>query len=144
MNENQERFCFQCDKPIQGRKDKKFCDYHCRTEYHNDLRKISEVYMNKVNLILRHNRAVLLRFCPEGKSLAFEIELRRLGFAPEIFTNFYTSKSGGNVYRLCYEFGYRLNPKYKGQYIIVRFNFNDPNFVLQSTQADIMNPDLIP
>ncbi|QNL22259.1 hypothetical protein HZR84_10010 [Hyphobacterium sp. CCMP332] len=87
---------------------------------------MSEVYLNKVNLILRHNRDVLVKFCPEGKILVFETELRRLGFVPEYFTGYYTSKSGGNVYRLCYEFGFRENPKYSGQLIVVRFNFSDP------------------
>lgn len=135
----QERFCLQCDKPIHGRKDKKFCDHHCRTEFHNDLRKVSEVYMNKVNIILRHNRAVLLRFCPEGRSLAIETEMLRLGFRPEFFTNHYTSKSAGNKYKMCFEFGFRNNPKYSGQLILVRFDFKDPQAVIHQNDMTFLN-----
>lgn len=130
MNTIPERLCLLCEKPIYGRKDKKFCDHFCRTEYHNDLRKVSKVYMNKVNLILAHNRSTLLRFCPDGRSQAFETDLRRLGFIPEIFTNYYTSKSGGNVFKMCYELGFRHHPGLQEKLIIVRFNFSDPNIIL--------------
>ncbi len=141
MKEDTERLCLSCQKPLLGRKDKKFCDYHCRNDYHNELKKMSEVYLNKVNLILRHNRDVLVKFCPEGKVLVFETELRRLGFVPEYFTGYYTSKSGGNVYRLCYECGFRENPKNLGQLILVRFNFTDPVAVTHqyNSQFSILN-----
>ncbi|MEQ8360034.1 MAG: hypothetical protein RH860_11150 [Cytophagales bacterium] len=129
MEKLEERECKQCGKKIIGRKDKRFCDYNCRNDYHNELKKNSEVYMNKVNLILRHNRNLLLRFCPEGRALVFEAELLRLGFVPGFFTGLYTSKSGGNEYKLCFEFGFRNNPKYSGQLILVKFDFKDPGFV---------------
>ncbi len=141
MNELKERLCLSCEKPVKGRKDKKFCDYHCKNDFHNDLKKISEIYLNKVNLILRHNRDVLSRFCPDGRTLASETEMRRLGFVPEFFTGYYTSKSGGNVYRLCYEFGFRGNPKYPGQFILVRFNFNDPLALIHQNDTKFLIPN---
>ena len=122
MDSDQERRCLECEKKLFGRKDKKFCDYHCRNDFHNRLKREGESYMNRVLLILRHNRSILQRHCPEGKTNVKYSDLLREGFSPDYFTGLYTSKSGGNTFKMCFEFGYRAILKEDIQFVIVKFN----------------------
>ena len=73
--------CLQCGEAIYGRSDKKFCDDHCRTEWHNrsgrqSLRLLKLRYMNA----LERNRAILLSFLDRGIRCVGVEELAVLGF----------------------------------------------------------------
>lgn len=100
------RVCLQCQKPIHGRADKKFCDNQCRNEHNNTQNGVSNNYIRKVNRTIKKNRSILEELCPTDKSIKVrKTELSRLGFSFAYFTNTYTTKAE-KTYYFCYEYGY--------------------------------------
>ena len=100
-----ERKCLNCENPIKGRADKKFCSDQCRNDYNNQLNSDSNNHVRNVNNILRKNRRVLAELNPYEKSKVHRDKLTEKGFNFHYHTNIYTTKSG-NVYYFCYEQGY--------------------------------------
>ncbi len=108
--------CIYCDDPVKGRADKKFCCTDCRTEYNNELNRDANLFVAKINRILKRNRRILAEFNPNGKSKITREKLMTSGFNFNYFTNEYKTKSG-NLYRFCYEHGYiKMN---SGDYALV-------------------------
>lgn len=103
----EERKCPECDKPVFGRIDKKFCSDACRNAYNNKANAPSTNYMRNVNNILSKNRRILLELNPEGKKKTHKDKLLKKGFDFDFHTGTYTTKSG-DTYRFCYEQGYLL------------------------------------
>jgi hypothetical protein len=101
----EKRKCLECDSPIYGRKDKKFCTDYCRNSYHNKLNEDSNAYVRRVNNILRKNRRILSAHNPNGKVKIRPIQLAEEGFNFHFYTNIYETKSG-NKYFFCYDQGY--------------------------------------
>jgi hypothetical protein len=98
------RFCISCGKELKGRSDKKFCDVQCKSVYHNTNRPFHERSIQKINSGLRHNRSLLARFCPGGKSTVEKQVLEKLDFRFDLFTHVYPFTKG--TYYFCYEYGY--------------------------------------
>ena len=97
------KVCLQCQKPIHGRADKKFCDNQCRNEHNNTQNGVSNNYIRKVNRTIKKNRTILEELCPTDKSIKVrKTELSRLGFSFAFFTNTYTTKAE-KTYYFCYE-----------------------------------------
>jgi predicted nucleic acid-binding Zn ribbon protein len=119
-----ERTCKDCGSPLPpGREDKQYCDDACRTNFNNkkrrDLQK-SELtlakqdelsvpeYIARIQEIILNNRSLMVPLCDEehpGK-----IRMRDLlgrGFNPKFFTSEAEPTGSGNVYRFCFEYGYR-------------------------------------
>lgn len=98
--------CLACDKNLQGRADKKFCNDYCRNAYNNQQKSARSPLVRKVNATLVRNRRILetvlgsekLVKCPREKLL-------QQGFQFKYLTHTYTNQKG-NVYCFCYEFGY--------------------------------------
>lgn len=101
----EKRYCLNCDNPIKGRLDKKFCSDQCRTTHNNRLNSDANNFVRNINNILRKNRRILAELNPNGKAKVKEKVLAETGFKFSYFTNEYITKSG-NVYRFCYEYGY--------------------------------------
>lgn len=101
----EERKCLDCDNPISGRKDKKFCSDYCRNNYHNKLNESNNAYVRRVNAILRKNRRILEMLNPSGKAKINAMKLAEEGFNFHFYTNTYETKSG-NKYFFCYDQGY--------------------------------------
>lgn len=99
------RRCLECDHPLQGRADKKFCCPQCRSMYHNRLNSDHLNFVRHINHILRKNRRILAALNPEGKARVHRDQLLEKGFRFRYFTNEYITRTG-NVYRFCYEQGY--------------------------------------
>ena len=99
------RRCLECDHPLQGRADKKFCSPQCRSTHHNRLNSDRYNYVRHINHILRKNRRILAALNPEGKARVHRHQLLEKGFRFRYFTNEYITRTG-NVYRFCYEQGY--------------------------------------
>jgi len=97
--------CLQCEDPVRGRSDKKFCCDDCRTEYNNILNRDANNFMTKINRILRGNRRILAKYNPKGKAKVRKEKLQTEGFKFAYFTNIYETK-GGRVYKFCYDQGY--------------------------------------
>lgn len=106
MNSPSERKCLECGSPIQGRRDKKFCDDQCRNDFNNRLVSETSEEFKAINLILRKNRKILEEMIsPEGKSKISGKSLTEKGFNFTYITHLYTTKTG-STYRYCYEYGY--------------------------------------
>jgi len=98
-------FCLHCGKAILGRSDKKFCNAQCRNTHNNQVRSESEKFIIETNRILRKNRSILKQLNPIGKSTVRREYLELVGFDFDHFTRIYRTKKG-NIYYMCYEFGY--------------------------------------
>ena len=111
--------CLQCNKPLRGRSDKKFCDDYCRNNYNNQLKAHSNNYVRNVNNALGKNRRILeecLSETEETKKITKE-KLTQLGFSFKYITHTYTNKKG-DTYFFCYDYGYL--PLDNDWYLIVR------------------------
>jgi transcriptional accessory protein Tex/SPT6 len=108
MEANQSR-CIECNKPLKGRIDKKFCDDFCRNSYNNKLNSDTNSYVRSINAALRKNRRILEETLAATEEMAkiTKGKLLEKGFQFKHLTHTYTNKKG-NVYYFCYEFGYLL------------------------------------
>ncbi|MBF9253237.1 hypothetical protein I2I11_08035 [Pontibacter sp. 172403-2] len=104
-----DRTCAQCGEAVVGRADKRFCSSQCRAMASNQRRSddAGEQRMREINARLRHNRQVLQRASPEGKTTLKRQVLELAGFDFGHFTHLYRTQKG-NTYYFCYDFGYLL------------------------------------
>lgn len=112
--EKSNRVCGHCGVALAGRSDKKFCSDQCRATAGNT-RKLSdkgERLMRDINGTLRHNRQVLRKASPEGKTTIRRRALELAGFDFRYFTHIYRTQMG-NTYHFCYDYGYLLLPEDK-------------------------------
>jgi hypothetical protein len=103
--------CLDCNKPIKGRADKKFCDDLCRNNYHNRLNSDETPLVRNINNVLRKNRRILqdLLSGMEKKVLVIDkIKLAEKGYQFDYCTEHYTTTKENEQYCYCYEYGYRL------------------------------------
>ena len=101
------KLCLNCDKPVKGRTDKKFCDDYCRNNYNNQLKSNTINLVRNINNALGKNRRILEDiFTPEeDMAKTNKSKLLQKGFQFKYFTHTYTNKKG-NVYFFCYDLGY--------------------------------------
>lgn len=99
------RQCQQCQSPLFGRIDKKFCSDQCRFLYNNQKKRKAEVTISNINQILRRNRTILKGYNPVGKTTIRRSLLHAQQFNFDFYTHIYRSKNG-MVYYFCYEYGY--------------------------------------
>ena len=59
------RYCLNCQKPLKGRADKKFCDDACRNNYNNQQKTGDTALIRKISGILKKNRNILADFLPD-------------------------------------------------------------------------------
>ncbi len=104
--ENQKRYCLSCNKELEGRSDKKFCDAHCKSSYQYQQSKLNPSnFYTKVNNQLKLNRKLLKYYNTSGKSTIRSSMLLEKGFNPNFFTHYWKNKKG-EVYLFVYEFGF--------------------------------------
>lgn len=110
----QERTCENCRVKLTGRIDKRYCSDQCRSVAKNSRKALNagERLMKEVNSKLRHNRFMLQRYSPEGKTTLRREVLQAAGFDFRHFTHLYRTKQG-NTYYFCYDYGYLLLPDEK-------------------------------
>ncbi len=108
------QLCVACQKPFQGRIDKKYCSDECRFISNNLKRRenLEEKLITTINSILRKNRSILKSLNPEGKTTLRKEYLVLQGFDFRYYTHQYQTRQG-NTYNFCYEFGYLLLPEEK-------------------------------
>ena len=97
--------CLDCEKPLMGRVDKKFCNDICRNNYNNHQNRDANNLVRNVNGILRKNRRIIEKLVPEEKRKVKKTTLDVAGFNFQYFTNTYTTKTR-QTYYFCYDFGY--------------------------------------
>jgi hypothetical protein len=101
------RLCLNCDKPVKGRTDKKFCDDFCRNNYNNQLKSNTINLVRNINNALGKNRRILENLFIAGEEMAKTTrdKLLQKGFQFKYITHTYTNKKG-NMYFFCYDLGY--------------------------------------
>ena len=117
--ETKPRLCLNCEKPVKGRTDKKFCDDYCRNNYNNQLKSNTINLVRNINNALGKNRRILEDIFPAEEDMAKTTKSKMLqkGFQFKYFTHTYTNKKG-NVYFFCYDLGYL--PLENDWYLLVR------------------------
>ena len=73
--------CLACDRNLQGRSDKVYCDAHCKSSYHYK-KSIEETprFYTQVDNQLKQNRKILKTFNKAGKATVRSSKLIELGF----------------------------------------------------------------
>lgn len=101
------KLCLNCNKPVKGRTDKKFCDDYCRNNYNNQLKSNTINLVRNINNALGRNRRILENLFITGEEIAktSRDKLLQKGFQFKYITHTYTNKKG-NVYFFCYDIGY--------------------------------------
>lgn len=100
-----EKKCLECNEPLQGRVDKKFCSDYCRNTYNNKVNKESKNLIRNINNRLRKNYKILSELNTLGKTKVSRTKLFDKGFDFTFFTSMYTTKTG-NTYFYVYDQGY--------------------------------------
>jgi Ser-tRNA(Ala) deacylase AlaX len=117
--------CLQCNKPLKGRTDKKFCGDYCRNTFNNQLKATSNNLVRNINNALGKNKRVLESFFKEEEEIAktTKEKLIERGFQFKYMTHTYTNKKG-NVYFFCYDLGYM--PLDNDWYLLVKRRKDKP------------------
>ena len=100
-----EKKCLECEAPLVGRTDKKFCSDQCRSTHYNRINGDMSNYVRNVNNVLRKNRRILDSLNPGGKIKVAAARLKERGFDFRYHTATYRTRDGV-VYYYCYEQGY--------------------------------------
>ena len=99
------RTCPICNAPVTGRLDKKYCSDQCRHLANNKHKLESQQNLIDSNRVLRRNRTILKKLCPEGKATVRRSVLTDLGFNPSYFTSLFITEKK-QVYYLSYDYGF--------------------------------------
>jgi len=112
--------CLACDKELEGRVDKKFCDVHCKSAYQYNQSKVEEPKLyNKVDNQLKLNRRILKHYNKAGKSIVRTSTILEQGFDPNFFTHYWKNNKG-DVYLFVYEYGFLKRSEYgKDKYVLI-------------------------
>jgi hypothetical protein len=135
----QERTCKDCGAVLgAGREDRQYCDDGCRTNFNNRKRRERQKkevqsepklamaaptltipeYITRIQDILLTNRAILESLCDEDNPRRMRFrDLIGKGFNYKYFTSETEPTSTGNIYRFCFEYGYRRDEE--GMVIII-------------------------
>lgn len=115
----QQPACLQCQKPLNGNDNKKFCAYTCRNAWHNARRKHESKEIGRVINILKTNRRIMNELLAGGqKKNVAEQRLLDLGFIFRYHTHTRSNKGDGKEYVFCFDCGYL--PLGNNWYMIVR------------------------
>lgn len=95
--------CLECNEPVVGRTDKKFCSDACRNYYNNNHKEKSSE-MATISLILKRNRKILAQMISQPTKKLKKEKLLQQGFNFYYFTSIDTTK-GSSCY-FCFEYGY--------------------------------------
>ena len=99
------RFCLECNQPISGRIDKRFCDDACRNHYNNRQNRDRTQLMRNTHHVLRKNYRILSGLNPKDKTKISRKRLLEEGFSFDHITQFYRTRKG-TVYYFVYDQGY--------------------------------------
>lgn len=99
------RNCPECETPILGRADKKFCSDMCRNAFNNKLNSDSNSVVRNTNNALRKNRRILEEICISEKIKITKTHLSDKGFDFGFLTSLRKTQKG-HTYHFVYEYGY--------------------------------------
>ncbi len=122
MGEKISNNCPVCGNKIIGRRDKRFCDDHCRSSYHHSNNSENDKVIRNMNKRLKRNRKILDHFNELGKVNCTTQQLIQLGFDFSIHTSIYINEVGETCY-YCYDRGYISKGSQK--YDLVKTEFEE-------------------
>ena len=99
------RLCEECQEPLSGRSDKRFCSDYCRNAYNNKLNRDQTKVVRNTNNQLRKNFRILNELNPHDKTKVNRQQLTNKGFDFNLFTSIYKTKKG-SIYYFVYNQGY--------------------------------------
>lgn len=97
--------CLECQEPLVGRIDKKFCSDYCRNSFNNRINKDNKNLIRNINNRLRRNNKLLSDLNLTGKTKVTRTKLLDGNFDFNYVTSVYTTKTG-NTYFYVYDQGY--------------------------------------
>ena len=107
------RYCLNCAEKLEGRRDKKYCDKYCKSQYHYEKNRLGN--KNRYQIVLnqlKNNRRILAKFNKAGMAKVSGTKLLDDGFNGGVFTNYWKNKKG-DVYLFVFEYVFlRLGDKY--------------------------------
>ena len=108
--ESPKRYCPECQDPIRGRMDKKFCSDGCRSLHHNRLNSIKSSTLKWIDKRLKKNRNILekLYHHPAKRKEIPIKQVEHLGFTFDFDTHKEVLKK--QEYVFCYDYGYKMRP----------------------------------
>ena len=114
--------CAFCEKPLEGRSDKIYCDVHCKSSHQYQKTKEGKAgFYSQVDRQLKLNRKLLKSYNKAGKATIRESVLLAEGFSPNYFTHIWRNKKG-DVYRFVYEFGFlKKEEAHATKFILVKW-----------------------
>lgn len=112
-----EKKCLECESPLVGRVDKKFCSDYCRNSYNNKINTNNKNLIRNINNRLRRNNKLLSDLNPTGKTKISRARLLDVNFDFNYITSTYTTKTG-NTYYYVYDQGYL--PLENDYYLLVK------------------------
>lgn len=120
MNTKMQRLCAACKKPLEGRKDKIYCDRYCKSSFqYKQIQNNKGSFHQKIIWQLRKNKKILKKYNKAGKATIRKADLLADGFNPNIFTHYWRSKKG-NVYLFVFEYGFmRITENNKTKYSLI-------------------------
>jgi hypothetical protein len=114
--------CPNCNEPVTGRIDKKFCSPYCKSSYHyQEAAKKENTLFVTIDKQLKLNRRLLKSFNKAGKATVRKEELMQAGFNPKYFTHYWKNQKN-DVYLFCYEFGFlQKQEKNHAKFVLVKW-----------------------
>jgi len=100
-----QRFCRECERPLSGRRDKKFCNEYCKSAFHYKKNRKGNNFYLQVAQQLKMNRKLLKAYNKAGKATVRAEILLAQGFQPKFFTHYWKTRAG-DVYLFVYEYGF--------------------------------------
>jgi len=106
-NPMSERRCKLCQSPYSGRRDKIFCSSGCKSDYHHQLRALSNKVASSTDKILHRNRSILFELLGdhENQRRIDRDALAKKNFRFEYMTGCYENEQGKRYY-LVYDFAW--------------------------------------
>lgn len=98
------KVCLDCEQPIQGRSDKKFCDDNCRTNFHNQSKQADERTLRQINAILKRNRSILIRLSASQQEIVSKQALLEANFNFHFCTH--QEKKDKHTWTIVYDMAY--------------------------------------
>jgi hypothetical protein len=115
-----QQYCKYCDKELQGRTDKKYCNLHCKSAYqYQSTKEQPERFYNIVDNQLKLNRKILKEFNKGGKVTVRAELINEMGFDANFFTHYWKNQKG-EVYLFVYEYGFlKIKEQTNEKYVLV-------------------------
>ena len=111
------RQCLECNDPITGRSDKRFCGDQCRNVYNKREKREHKRNIYKVNRRLLHNYRILENLNKGDKTKVSHKKLINATFSFSYITSIYRTETG-KTYYFVYDQGYL--PLNNDWYVLVK------------------------